>query len=163
MPALGIDVRTFRKSSICARKAASKLVLDRDGSAIVLEPYAPNIIRVTLSRLKDKATAAPGFGFNATASSTGWKHEVDVRGDGSDLFRLAGYRYRPPLARSTMAPIAIDLPHRQIFPLPYGSLREHYFTVSAPDGNEPARDDRLVSNYNLGPNAAQYAQLGHDS
>ena len=37
------------------------VVLDRDGSAIVFEPYAPNIIRVTLSMLKEPATDAPGY------------------------------------------------------------------------------------------------------
>ena len=79
VPALGILFVLFVSVKLYAENA--QLVLDRDGSAIVLEPYAPNIIRVTLSRLKDKATAAPGFGFNATASSTGWKHEVDARGD----------------------------------------------------------------------------------
>ncbi len=46
----------------------TRLVLDRGGSTIVLEPYAPNIIRVTLSLLKKPALAPPGYGFTAAAS-----------------------------------------------------------------------------------------------
>jgi hypothetical protein len=52
-----------------------RIVLDRGGSTIVLEPYAPNIIRVSLSLLKDQATAAPGYGFIATPSAQGWTHQ----------------------------------------------------------------------------------------
>ena len=37
---------------------AQSVVLDRDGSTIVFEPYAPNIIRVTLSMIKTAATSA---------------------------------------------------------------------------------------------------------
>ena len=39
-----------------ANAQQTKVVLDRDGSTIVLEAYAPNIIRVTLSLLKDPAS-----------------------------------------------------------------------------------------------------------
>jgi hypothetical protein len=40
----------------------TRLVLDRDGSTIVFEPYAPNIIRVTLSLHKQPALAPPDMG-----------------------------------------------------------------------------------------------------
>src|SRR5207249_824631 len=46
--------------TVCIHATAqSPLVLDHNGSTIVLEPYAPNIIRVTLSLQKDQALAAP--------------------------------------------------------------------------------------------------------
>ena len=54
---------------VCASVAdadASPVVLDRDGIIVVLEAYAPNIIRMTLSLNKDGAPAAPGYGFVAT-------------------------------------------------------------------------------------------------
>lgn len=45
---------------VCANVAdALPVVLDRDGGTVVLEAYAPNIIRVTLSLNKDGAAAAP--------------------------------------------------------------------------------------------------------
>ena len=63
----------------------SKFVLDRDGRTIVLEPYAPNILRVTLSRCKAIAAGVAGYGIVGTPSMTGWAHELDAGGD--DIFR----------------------------------------------------------------------------
>ncbi len=63
----------------------SKFVLARDGRTIVLEPYAPNIIRVTLSKDSAAAAAAAGYGFVGTPAMTGWAHEKNS--DGDDVFR----------------------------------------------------------------------------
>ena len=41
------------------------LVLERAGRTISLEPYAPNILRVTMSAEKARATGSPGDGFVA--------------------------------------------------------------------------------------------------
>jgi alpha-D-xyloside xylohydrolase len=57
------------------------VVLDRSGSTITLEPYAANIIRVTLSMNKDQAVAAPGYGFMATPATAGWSREQSEAGD----------------------------------------------------------------------------------
>jgi alpha-D-xyloside xylohydrolase len=68
--------------SICfvTANAENQIILTRDNSTIVLEPYAPNIIRVNLSLLRDKATAAPGYGFIASPTPQGWntKHTNDA-------------------------------------------------------------------------------------
>ena len=61
------------------------LVLERDGRVISLVPYAPNIVRVTMSTSKAAATAAPGYGIVANPSAEGWTHERD--GEGYDVFR----------------------------------------------------------------------------
>ena len=61
------------------------LVLERDGRVISIVPYAPNIVRVTMSNTKAAATAAPGYGIVANPSSQGWTHERDAQG--GDLFR----------------------------------------------------------------------------
>ena len=50
----------------------NQLVLTRGKSTIVLEPYAPNILRVTLSLNRALALAAPGFGVVATPAASGW-------------------------------------------------------------------------------------------
>jgi hypothetical protein len=63
----------------------NKFVLDRDGRTIVLEPYAPNILRITLSKDNATATGAPGYGIVGTPSMTGWAHEKDS--EGNDVFR----------------------------------------------------------------------------
>ncbi|HEY0759763.1 MAG TPA: TIM-barrel domain-containing protein [Acidisarcina sp.] len=60
---------------------AQKVVLERGEATIVLEPYAPNIIRVTLSKMKEAASAAPGYGVVGAPSAEGWKHIQTVDGD----------------------------------------------------------------------------------
>jgi alpha-D-xyloside xylohydrolase len=48
-------------SSVAAQaQQEGKLVLDRGGSTIVIEPYADNIVRVTLSLQKANALSPPG-------------------------------------------------------------------------------------------------------
>ena len=77
--------------SSCATVAnadPSSVVLNRDGSTIVLESYAPNIIRVTLSMNKDAALAKPGYGFSATAAADGWAHQQNEQGDVYQSSRL---------------------------------------------------------------------------
>ncbi len=61
------------------------LVLERKGRVISLEPYAPNILRVTMSVDKAAATSAPGYGFVAKPSADEWTHERDT--EGGDVFR----------------------------------------------------------------------------
>ena len=56
-------------------------ILDRNGSYVSIEPYAPNIVRVTLSVDKNLALAAPGYGFIGTADAAGWTHQTTVSGD----------------------------------------------------------------------------------
>lgn len=69
-----------------AQAQNSRVVLDRGGSTVVLEPYAPNIIRVTLSLNKDQALGAPGFGFIAAPAPGGW---VQQQSDEGDVYRSA--------------------------------------------------------------------------
>jgi alpha-D-xyloside xylohydrolase len=51
-----------------AMAQSGPLVLERPGRVISLEPYAPNIVRVTMSTDKAAATGAPGYGIVATPS-----------------------------------------------------------------------------------------------
>jgi alpha-D-xyloside xylohydrolase len=44
----------------------------RSGETIVHEPYAPNILRVTLSLQHDAAVAASGYGFVGAPERSGW-------------------------------------------------------------------------------------------
>lgn len=61
------------------------LVLEHDGRFLTLVPYAPNILRVTISTSRVRATAAPGYGIVADPSSQGWTHDKDRQGN--DVFR----------------------------------------------------------------------------
>jgi alpha-glucosidase/alpha-D-xyloside xylohydrolase len=61
------------------------LVLQRDGRVVSLVPYAPNIVRVTVSTDSAAATSAPGYGIIAKPSAKGWMHERDAQG--YDVYR----------------------------------------------------------------------------
>jgi alpha-D-xyloside xylohydrolase len=52
-------------------------LLDRNGSYVAVEAYGPNILRITLAQDKAQALSPPGYGFIATPSSAGWRHEGD--------------------------------------------------------------------------------------
>jgi alpha-D-xyloside xylohydrolase len=107
--------------SASALAQGSSLVLNREGRTIVLEPYAPNILRVTMSNTEAMATAAPGYGFVGTASMTGWTHETAA--DGSELFRSGRLvvNVSPENLPESMErhPMPLDALNQ--------SLRDHYF------------------------------------
>ena len=52
-----------------------QIVIPQGESTIVLEPYAPNVIRVTLSLDKAEAMAAPGYGIEAKPMPAGWTYQ----------------------------------------------------------------------------------------
>ena len=63
---------------------AQKLTLQRNDAQILIEPYAPNVVRVSISKMKEYADAAPGYGITAQAGGDGWKVES---GSGGDVLR----------------------------------------------------------------------------
>jgi alpha-D-xyloside xylohydrolase len=63
------------------------LLLEREGRVISLVPYAPNVLRVTMSIDRAAGTGDPGYGFVAKSVAEGWTHERDAQGD--DVFRSA--------------------------------------------------------------------------
>ena len=90
-PALTFSQFLLRTRHLCALLVVMSLsgfamaqtgpiVLERNGGVISLEPYAPNIIRITMSTERAAASAAPGYGFIAKPSSDGWKQERDAEG-----------------------------------------------------------------------------------
>jgi alpha-D-xyloside xylohydrolase len=97
---------------------ANGFVFERDNRTIVLQPFGPNIVRVTLSSQKPAALAAPGYGIVGTPSMAGWTHERDSAG--YDVVRSAWLLIR-------VAPK--NQPRPQAMPLDdlNQSLRNHYF------------------------------------
>jgi alpha-glucosidase/alpha-D-xyloside xylohydrolase len=93
------------------------LVLQRDGRTISLEPYAPNILRVTLSVEPAAVTSPPGYGLEAKPSAQGWAHTRDAQG--ADIFRSAQMVVRVAPAGQTPQTLPLDALNRQ--------LREKYF------------------------------------
>jgi len=93
-------------------------VLDRGDRTIVVQPYAPNIVRITMSTEKPKALAGPGYGIIGTPSMTGWSHTQDSAG--YDVFRSGGMVVR-------VAPKNLPPPHRMPLDAINTELRERYF------------------------------------
>lgn len=108
----------------------SPLVLERDGRVISLEPYAANIVRITMSTDRSAATAPAGYGFVARPSAAGWTHERDANGD--DVLRSS---------RMVVRVVSENMPAPQRMPLDALNrrLREQYFPAGAP-GDRPHND-----------------------
>jgi alpha-glucosidase/alpha-D-xyloside xylohydrolase len=113
-----------------AWSADTQIVLSREGRLVVFEPYAPNIVRVTLSSEKSAALAAAGYGFVGTPSMTGWTHEQDS--GGYDVIRSGRMVIR-------VAPQNLPPSHAMPLDALNESLREHYFG-GGPGGRGPHED-----------------------
>jgi len=115
----------------------SSFTLDRDGRSIVIEPYAPNIVRVTLSKTRNAAGAAPGYGFVATPTMAGWTRAQDD--DGNDVFRSARLVVR--ISPDQLPPSRLQ--HRMQLDELNQSLRDHYFGTG--NGRGPNSDTVSVT------------------
>ncbi len=85
------------------------VVLERGGATVMLEPYAPNVVRVTLSLVRADAVSGPGPGFVARPDAAGWRASEDAGGEVLRSARLvvtvaAAAKGRPP--QGTEADIA---------------------------------------------------------
>ncbi len=103
-----------------AQQQEGKVVLARGNSTIAIEPYAPNILRVTLSLLKDKAVAAPGYGFVGAPSAEGWSY---TQTNDADVYRSS----------RMVVSVAIDHPGGK--PLPSQVDIGKFFNGSVPGAN----------------------------
>jgi alpha-D-xyloside xylohydrolase len=61
--------------------SAQRLALNREKATVLVEPYAPNIVRVSISLRKDDALASPGYGIVAKPLPEGWAAETGKSGD----------------------------------------------------------------------------------
>jgi len=78
--------RSSPSSQSASDKPLERMELDREGETIVLEPYAENILRVTLSLKKSPALAGPGYGVIATPAEHGWSASNTP---GADIYKSA--------------------------------------------------------------------------
>jgi alpha-D-xyloside xylohydrolase len=112
------------------------LVLQRDGRVISLVPYAPNILRVTISTDRTAATSDPGYGLVGKPSATGWTHKHDAEGDVFRSTRMV-VRVSPenPPKDTLPKPMPLDTLNSQ--------LRQIYFGGGG--GRRPHNDSLVVS------------------
>lgn len=104
-----------------------QVILTRGESTIAIDGYAPNIVRITLSLLKDSALAAPGFGFVAAPSVGDWELQQNGKGD---IYRSS----RIVVTVRTEVP-GHPLPtHFDIAKFFNGSTPPAHITISTPEG-----------------------------
>jgi alpha-D-xyloside xylohydrolase len=68
---------------LCTAASAEPALLNRNGSFVVIEGYAPNIVRITISQNRALALAKPGYGLIGEPDAS-WSHAPGS--SGSDLF-----------------------------------------------------------------------------
>ncbi|HKO17921.1 MAG TPA: TIM-barrel domain-containing protein [Acidobacteriaceae bacterium] len=112
------------------------LVLQRDRRTISLVPYAPNIVRVTISRDGAAATGDPGYGFVAKPSAEGWTHQQDANGEVYRSARMV-VRLSPENVPQDELPKAMPLDALN------SELRDIYF--GRPGQRRPPNDSLVVT------------------
>src|SRR5580692_11094373 len=111
------------------QSGGQRLELDRKGETIVLEPYAPNILRVTLSLQHDPAVAQPGYGFIGAPDVSGWTASETDRADVYQSSSIVATVERPnPSARPRLQ-TEVDI--RKYF---NGSTPGAHITFTTPGG-----------------------------
>ncbi len=103
---------------------AHGFVLNRDNAAIDVEPYGPNIVRITMSEDQASALAPPGYGFVGAPSMDGWSHETEA--NGYDVMRSGRMIVR-------VAPTDLSRPTR----LPLDALNQELRTENFGSGPRP--------------------------
>ena len=76
-----LSVAAVSLGAACARAADNQLVLARKDGTVVLEPYAPGILRVSIGNRRDKVVAPAGYGFIGVPAAAGWKTTSTEEGD----------------------------------------------------------------------------------
>ena len=82
-PALRTTAQICCFSLLAAMTSASaqQLSLTRDNATVLVEPYAPNVVRVSISLSKADALAKPGYGISAAPLPAGWSVDSGEKGD----------------------------------------------------------------------------------
>ena len=134
--------------AVCAaaQDATQRLVLEGGGETIVLEPYASNIVRVTVSKQADAAKAGPGYGILAEPNAQGWSASES---GGEDVYK------------SDRLVVTVRRPHPDPHPAKAEKLPDtaQYFSGSAPWANivVKATDGKTL----LEMNGWQMAEYNH--
>ncbi len=68
-------------SSVQLSAQSAEIRAERGTATVLIEPYAPNIVRVSMSLRKDDALAGPGYGVAAAPDSAGWVLRSGPHGD----------------------------------------------------------------------------------
>jgi alpha-D-xyloside xylohydrolase len=126
---LGISRRVLLFLALLAgglsgQTSSTGLVITRPGETISLDAYAPNTVRISLSKNADAALATPGYGFTGAPSRDGWTIRRDEHADRYQSQRLV---------------VSVDKPHSGRAPLPTQLDIAKFFNGSAPPAHITVR------------------------
>jgi len=128
---VGLVGAVIAGAGFCAGQSSSQVVLDRKGETIVLEPYAPNIVRVTLSLQRENALTKPGYGFVGNADEKGWAKSQTDTDDVYQSSRMTVTVERPhPPAQP---PLSTQIDISKFF---NGSTPGAHITFTTPEGKK---------------------------
>ncbi len=68
-------------SSYAAPTQSARISADRGTATVLVEPYAPNIVRISMSLRREDALAGPGYGIVADPDDQGWTLSSSNDGD----------------------------------------------------------------------------------
>ena len=134
---------------------AQSMALTRHQATVLVEPYAPNVVRVSISLLKPYALAAPGYGITAKPLLAGWQQSKGPQGDILRSSRMVvtvspeGGKYTPTGTQADIAKffngstpgVGLDIKTPEGITL----LSMHGWQMSVPnhkDGNSQILNDR---------------------
>jgi len=124
----------FVVGHIQAQERSQAFVLQRDGRTISIEPYAANVVRITLSTQQAAAVAHAGYGIVGTPSNASWSH---TQVSGNDIVRSNRLEVR--VGSGNQHP----LPH-----LPFDAINQQLRDIYFPPGDhrhEPFDDTITVT------------------
>ena len=110
-------------------EAAPLATLDRNGSLVAVEPYGPNIVRITIATEAAEINAPAGYGISGKPDPAGWSHKADASGD----------VFASPALSLTVAPQPWPKAPSQMERYFVPSLPPVSLTVRGADGRELAR------------------------
>ena len=120
----------------------------RGTATILIEPYAPNIVRVSMSLRENDALAAPGYGISAAPNASGWSLGSGQQGD-----TLQSSVLKVSLAKQFLDHSAPQPDIEQYFS---GSTGDVGLTFATPDG------DRILSLRGWQMSVPNYKDGNHD-
>ncbi len=141
--------------------AAQRLELQRNEATVLVEPYAPNVIRVSISLNRKDALSNAGYGIAATANANGWKSESSPAMDrlSSNVLSVEVQPQSRPKGGTKEAD-AITGGHRDIARFFNGSTPPVDLTIRRADGTtllQMTGSQMAVPNYKDGT-----SQINHD-
>jgi alpha-D-xyloside xylohydrolase len=114
--------------SVLIAQQAEKLILDRGGSTVVIEPYSENIVRVTMSLQKDNALTPPGYGFVGEPATSQWTREAT---EDADIYRSSRIQVRVNKEHVDAKPLATQIDISKFF---NGSAPDTDITFTTAEG-----------------------------